>query len=71
MIEIGSICLVADHIKLPFITNYYSSLGTRASCPTYISTEKDWIAGQAYIYPLLIQGYSNNRVYNYYTIKDR
>jgi hypothetical protein len=23
-------------------------------------------AGQAYIYPLLIQGYSNNRVYNYY-----
>ena len=33
------------------------------------STEKDWIAGQAYIYPLLIQGYSNNRVYNYYTIK--
>jgi hypothetical protein len=35
------------------------------------STEKDWIAGQANIYPLLLQGYSNNRVYNYYTIKER
>ena len=26
-------------------------------------TEKGWIAGQSYIYPLLIQGYGNNRVY--------